>query len=130
MTVTDLRIDQSDACPSGLCDQSEDCEHCDGNQDDCLNCGGNGWTTPDHCCACGGSPYCTCCPNCTATYIGACECPVEVTLADGTTKTLPPARDEDDWDPAGDAYHDPEPPEGYYDEAPEPSGGYSNEPPF
>ncbi|GHC39682.1 hypothetical protein GCM10010507_11960 [Streptomyces cinnamoneus] len=32
-------------------------------------------------------------PHCSATYIGACECPTEVTLADGTTKTLPSAQD-------------------------------------
>ncbi|MEU5426878.1 hypothetical protein AB0H73_14915 [Streptomyces olivoreticuli] len=134
-----LTVSEGDACPSGLCDQTDDCDACGGTgedltgNDDCDECGGKGEVTPGHCCACGGSPYCTCCPSCSATYIGACECPVEVTLADGTTKTLPPARDEDGWDPAGDVGHAPE---GYYDEpaavadpkAPEES--HSDEPPF
>ncbi|MGK5733211.1 hypothetical protein [Streptomyces sp. URMC 124] len=129
-----LDIEPDEACPSGLCDQIDDCETCAGNGD-CVDCGGNGWTTPDHCCACGGSPYCTCCPNCSATYIGACDCPIEVTLADGSTPSLPPARDEDDSYPACDDDHDPQPPEGYYDDhvpaGNEPAGRqWSSEPPF
>ncbi|MFF4403794.1 hypothetical protein [Streptomyces sp. NPDC001404] len=139
--------DHENACPSGLCDQIDDCDACSGTGDDpsglddCEECWGRGEVVPDHCCACGGSPYCQCCPNCGAGYLGKCECPVAVTLADGTVMPLPPAS-EPEWEPKFEraAYReddpDPEPPD--YDEddrhepqgGAEPVGGYSSEPPF
>ncbi|WP_424891814.1 hypothetical protein [Streptomyces sp. XH2] len=137
-TTTDgLTVSEDDACQSGLCAESEDCTACDGSGEDpdgygkCWTCDGEGMITPEHCCACGGSPYCNCCRACGAECIGSCTCPVTVTLADGTTKTLPPADEEDHEEPDfRDDEPDPEPPDGYYDRAPEPVSGYSTEPPF
>ncbi|MFE5871638.1 hypothetical protein ACFQ6V_23740 [Streptomyces roseifaciens] len=139
-----LTVSEDDACPCGLCDESEDCTACDGDGGDpdgygkCWTCDGEGTVTPEHCCACGGSPYCACCRTCGAECIGSCSCPVTVTLADGTVKTLPPAQDEpadeQDWEPADD--RDSQPPEDYYDapavvgDSAAAEGSHSHEPPF
>jgi hypothetical protein len=91
--VTSTDTDDPETCE--LCEQPEDCSTCDGSgqdmytgtDDGCFECGGTGQVIPEHCCDCGGSPYCQCCTAC-GNYAGTCGCPVTVTLADGTTKTL------------------------------------------
>jgi hypothetical protein len=76
-------------------DEWEDCCDCEGGGEDdyasdglCSSCGGSGGRVPSHCCKCGGSPYCNCCPKCGGGYVGACKCPIEVQLSDGTTKVV------------------------------------------
>ncbi|MCF3101448.1 hypothetical protein IPZ58_07620 [Streptomyces roseoverticillatus] len=135
MTTIDDVEESCDICAEPIACECDDPEHC-------WTCDGAGEYVPDHCCACGGSPYCQCCPTCSADNAGACQCPMTVTLADGTTKAIPPVTPEPDQEHEAPDVHDdepdPEPPDGYYDEAPEPTGpsepwstgGYSSEPPF
>ncbi|GAA2108043.1 hypothetical protein [Streptomyces synnematoformans] len=97
-----------DVCPSGLCDEQQECTACDGSGADmeggsdggCWHCHGAGQVAPEHCYACGGSPYCQCCRTC-GLYAGTCSCPQPVTLSSGRVLTLTGGH-------AGATPHDPE----------------------
>lgn len=71
-----------DDCPSGMCNEYEECGSCDGTGQDpygygtCHGCDGAGEIVPEHCCVCGGSPYCLCCRQCGGDYVGDCHCPI------------------------------------------------------
>jgi hypothetical protein len=92
MTTSDLAADEDlDHCPSGACDDVQECTSCDGYDgefdDYCYRCGGSGSYVPDHCCICGGSPYCVCCRTCNNANVGLCRCPI-TTEIDGKQVTL------------------------------------------
>lgn len=93
--MTDDDLVSYEDCPSGVCNDSQECGACDGSGDDmegvsddgCYHCGGAGQKVPEHCCACGGSPYCQCCPTCGGGYVGDCKCPIP-TERDGKQVTV------------------------------------------
>ena len=92
----DDELVSAEDCPSGACNDTEECGACEGSGDDgggdfdgrgCDSCGGSGVRVPEHCCACGGSPYCNCCSKCGARCVGECRCPI-TTQRDGKQVTV------------------------------------------